>query len=197
MSTNQDRLEELRNKETLTTSELDELIRLSPEGSFMILPNVKTMGVLDIERSHKNFQEGPHRSRHAFEQGCYLEVISLRIQHTEFWLRMYWVAKNAKGKIFEENDRRTFGAIINDCSRLGFRSDLISRLRDFNEKRIDAIHKYLLGVTDYDELKAVCESNTGLDREVQEYVVSQVGVAARRADDLVGNIVYRKDLREK
>jgi hypothetical protein len=107
------------------------------------------------------------------------------------------VAKNGKGRIFEANDRRTFGKIIEDCSKLGFRSDLISRLHDFNKKRISAIHKYLLGGTDYDELKKVCKSNSGLDIDVQKYVVLQVGVASRKAEDLVGKMVVRKVLKKK
>jgi hypothetical protein len=173
---NEDRLKELRGKETLTDDEMKELIRLSPPSTFKSLPDMQTLGVTDIECAFQNFKEGAERSKHAFESGCYLEVISLRLQHTEFWLRMFWVAKNRKGKVFDPNDKRTFGAIINDCSNLGFRTDLLARLKDFNEHRINAIHKYLLGATDYDELKKVCESNTGLDREVGEYVANEIGI---------------------
>jgi hypothetical protein len=195
-----DRITKLKNKGnygTLTIAELDEFIRLCPDDLFLTLPNIKKMGVLDIEKSLRHFQEGSKRSRNAFEHGCYLEVISLGIQHIDFWLRMYYVAKNGKGKIFEKKDRRTFGMIIDDCKKLGFRSNLISILRDFNEKRILAIHKYLLGGTDYDELKDVCKSYSGLDIVVQEYVVEQVGVASHKAKDLVGKMVIRKVLIKK
>src|SRR5918911_288518 len=170
------RLEELKSKEVLTDEEMNELIRLSSPGSFKTGPNLKTMGVVDVDRAFENYKEGPERSRHALENGCYLEVISLRLQHIELWLRMFWVARNKKGKIFDPNDKRPFGVIINDCANLGFRPDLIVRMKEFNEHRINAIHKYLLGATDYNELKKVCEENTGLDMEVGEYVRNEVGI---------------------
>jgi len=113
------RLQELGAKETLSDEEMKEIIRLSPSGTFKTFPNLVTMGVVDVGRAFDNSKEGPSRSRHALEQGCYLEVISLRLQHAEFWLRMFWVAKNRRGSIFAQNDRRAFGVIIKDCSDLG------------------------------------------------------------------------------
>jgi hypothetical protein len=170
------RLEALRAKETLTDEEMKELIPLSPSGTFKTGPNLIAMGVVNVDMAFGNFKEGPDRTKHALEQGCYLEVISLRLQHAELWLRMFWVAKNQQGRIFEPDDRRTFGAIINDCSNLGFRQDLITRLREFNQHRINTIHKYLLGATGYAELRLVCETSTGLDGEVGEYVRNEVGI---------------------
>jgi hypothetical protein len=46
---NEDRLKELRAKETLTDEEMNELIRLSPPSSFKTGPNLKTMGVVDVD----------------------------------------------------------------------------------------------------------------------------------------------------
>jgi hypothetical protein len=165
-----ERLAELEKKETLTDSEMQELVSLKPHRSFSSGPNLLKLGVADVSIAFDNFKEGPSRTKHALENHCYLEVISLRLQHAEFWLRIFWVVKNKKGKIFETDDRRTFGMIINDCKNLGFDLDLIERLRKFNEHRINAIHKYLLGATTYEELREVCEAYTGLDGEVGEYV---------------------------
>ena len=173
---NENRLEELKAKDILTDEEMSELIRLSRPRSFKSGPNLKAMGIIDVNRAFENYKEGSARSRYALENGCYLEVISLRIQHIELWLRMFWVARNKKGKIFDPNDKRTFGVIINDCANLNFKLDLIVRLKVFNEHRINAIHKYLLGATDYNELKKVCEENTGLDIEVVEYVRDEIGI---------------------
>ena len=171
------RLEELRKKDTLTDSEMQELIQLSPPGTFKKLPvNMQALGIINLEQAWENFKEGPARSKHALENSCYLEVISLRLQHAEFWLRMFWVVKNKKGKIFDQKDKSTFGMIINDCEKLGFRPDLIKRLREFNEHRVEAIHKYLLGATSYSKLREVCETSTGLDGEVGEYVRNEIGV---------------------
>lgn len=170
------RLEELKSKETLTDDEMNELIRLSPSGSFKSVPNLKAMGVVDVARAFENLKEGPGQSKHALENECYLEVISLRLQHIELWLRMFWVTRNKKGKIFDPNDKRTFGMIINDCANLGFRPDLVVRMKEFNAHRVNAIHKYLLGATDYSELREACEDHTGLDMEVGDYVRNQVGI---------------------
>jgi len=170
------RLKELQSKETLTDSEMNELISLSSPNTFKSLPNMYSLGVVDVERAFYNFKEGPERAKNALSNKCYLEVISLRLQHAEFWLRMFWVAKNKKGKIYEPEDKRTFGVIINDCKQLGFKTDLIQRLLEFNEHRINAIHKYLLGATEYGELRDVCEKSYGLDGEVGEYVRGEIGL---------------------
>lgn len=169
-------LKELQSKETLTDSEMNELISLSSPNTFKSLPNMYSLGVVDVERAFNNFKEGPERAKNALSNKCYLEVISLRLQHAEFWLRMFWVAKNKKGKIYEPEDKRTFGVIINDCKQLGFKTDLIQRLLEFNEHRINAIHKYLLGATEYDELRDLCEKSYGLDGEVGEYVRGEIGL---------------------
>lgn len=170
------RLEELKSKETLTDKEMFELMSLSPPRMFSALPNMLTLGVVDIDKAFNNFKEGPERSKNALNNGCYLEVISLRLQHSDFWLRMFWVAKNKKGKIFDSDDRRTFGNLVNDCKQLGFNNELITRLVEFNDHRINAIHKYLLGATEYTELREVCEKSSGLDGEVGEYVRKEIGI---------------------
>jgi hypothetical protein len=83
-----ERLEELRQKEELTDTEMNELMTLSPPGTFVKAPNLIELGVVDIARAIRNFQEGSVRSKHAMEQGCFIEVINLRVQHAEFWLRI-------------------------------------------------------------------------------------------------------------
>ena len=170
------RLEELRAKETLVDVEMQELIRLSAPATFKLGPNLLSIGVIDLEKAFENFKDGPKRSQHALQNGCYIEVISLRLQHAEFWLRIFYVAKNKKGKIFEPDDKRTFGVIINDCKQLGFSSDLTKKLMAFNHHRINAIHKYLLGETDYEELRKVCDRSNGVDGEVGKYVRDEIGI---------------------
>jgi len=137
---------------------------------------MKDLGVVDIGKAFQNFEEGPDRAMHAMKNGCYMEVISLRLQHSEFWLRMFWVVKNSSGEIFDPNHRRMFGTIIRECAGLGSRQDLVNRLEKFNDDRINAIHKYLLGATDYGELQKVCDGSTGLGGEVGEYVRREVGL---------------------
>lgn len=166
---------ELQKKETFTQAEWEELVQLSPPNTFWSLPNLRTIGVVDFKRAVQNLEEGADRARHAMENGCYLEVISLRLQHIEFWLRLFWVAENQKCSIFEPDDRRPFGAIVCDCARLGLCHNLVCRLKEFNKHRINAIHKWLLGATEYDDLRKVCEDSYGLDSDVGKYVKQKIG----------------------
>ncbi len=123
-----------------------------------------------------NLKEGAELSRRAYESGCYIEVISLRLQHIDFWLRAYWVARNKGGEIFDAKDKRTFRALIEDCKKLGFDEELIERMRSFNQARVDSIHKYLLGAIRYADLAAVCDNHRGLDSDVRKYVCQHVGI---------------------
>ena len=78
--------------------------------------------------------------------------------------------------IFNSEDKRTFGMIINDCKNLGLDLNLGTRLVGFNKARIDAEHNYLLGKTDYDSLKETCILYHGLDKEVGDYVRGSLGL---------------------
>jgi hypothetical protein len=84
--------------------------------------------------------------------------------------------------------------IIGDCKRLGFAENLIEELQEFNKKRIDAVHKYLLGVTDYEALREACDLFLGLDSKVREFVISSIGVPVESAEDFIGNVVLRRDI---
>lgn len=180
------RLDELQQKEELTTAEMDELVRLSPKGRFMLLPQLQHIGVVNIQKSMSNLQDGAAKSKHALQQGCFIEVIALRTQHAEFWLRMFWAAKNTNGKIFAPSDKRTFGVIINHCIALGLPQELGDRLQAANQHRIDAVHKYLLGETDYAALGEACTANQGLDADVRAFVVMAIGQPAQGAQELIG-----------
>ena len=151
-------------------------MHLSPPGSFKRLPNLMTIGIGNIDKAIKNLQEGAERSKHALKNGCFIEVISLRIQHIEFWLRFFWVAKNQKGQIYSSSDKRTFGKIIAECEKMGFKSELIMQLKKFNSDRVNAIHRYLLGAIEYNQLEQVCSDSTGLDAIVREYVTKEIGI---------------------
>jgi len=183
-----ERLYELQQKEELTTAEMDELIRLSPSGRFMLLPQLQHIGVVNIERAISNIENGAAKSKHALQQGCFIEVIALRAQHAEYWLRMFWAAKNKNGRIFAPSDKRTFGMIIKDCIELGLSQELGDRLQAANQHRIDAVHKYLLGDTDYAALGDACIANQGLDADVRAFVVRAIGRPAQSAQELIGRV---------
>ena len=176
---------------TFTTDELNRLIK-SGKGTFLILPNAAALGVCDYERAGRNLAEIPERGVVAYQSGCFIEVIELRMQYMDFWLRMYWVVKNDAGAVFVENDRRTFGRVITDCEEVGLPPRLVKRLRAFNTDRIEAVHKYLLGATDYQGLRVVCDSHGALQEVVKEYVVKAVGRPATSVEDTVGSMLLSR-----
>jgi hypothetical protein len=169
--TKEKRLSELQGNEIITDAEMNELMDLSPNGEIKNGPNLFTLGIKNLEIFIENLNEGSIISEQAFEQGFYIETISLRLQHIELYLRMFVVVKNKKGKIIDsETDKRTFGNFINECDTLGFDKTLIAEMKDFNEYRIIAIHKYLLGEIRHSDLKEVCIRTKGLDARIREYV---------------------------
>jgi hypothetical protein len=170
------RLQELRSRSELSDAEMRELIDLSKPGELLSLPTFDSLGVINVERAFANLGELIPRADSAFQAGYYLETISLRLQHIELWLRMFWVAKNRGGMLFDQNDRRTFGQIVEDCARLAFDPALVHDLRSFNQHRINAIHKFLLGGTDYQELRQACEAFATLPKSIGEYTRSVVGI---------------------
>jgi len=177
MDKSQLRIEQLERKEdALTHEEMLELISLKPDGTFLHLPNAFTLGISDLDKQVRNLKERPGRIYRALSNGCFIEVIALRVQYIEIWLRIYWVIKNEQHQIFSPGDKKTFGHVINDCAKCGFRHDLIDRLKQFNKERVNAVHKYFLGDTDYAALEQVCKQTAGLDREIVKYVVAEIGV---------------------
>ena len=72
-------------------------------------------------------------------------------------------------------DKRMFGTFISDCEALGFDATLTKRLRDFNQARIDGIHKYLLGLLVHgDTLCHILFSTRGF----QDLIELGVGISA-------------------
>lgn len=184
------RLDELRGKDQLTQSEMEELLALtSAEGAWIALPEATRLGISNLDRFVANTHEATERYRRAREQGCYIEVTALRVQQAELWLRMYWAAKNPRRAIYAPGDKRTFGAVIEECAQLGFDPALVARLREFNRDRIDAVHKYFLGDTDYEALGEACARHDGLNRQVVDYVIAQVAVPADPTDHPAGAIM--------
>ncbi len=170
------RVKELRSADHLSDEEMRELIALSNPGEVISLPSFDSIGLLNFDKAFKNLNEIMERADRAETLGFFVEAISLQLQHTEFWLRMFWVAKNPKGRIFAPGDKSTFGQVVEKCAKLNFEPGLTEELRRFNQHRTDAIHKLLLGGTDYDELGEVCQKYRDLPRQVGQHVRGLVGI---------------------
>jgi len=166
---------------------LQEMLDLAPEdATFLALPNAADLGVNDIEGFLANSYDIHDRHRHALDSDCFIEAIAIRVQHIELWLRMYWVRENSGGGVYSPQDKRTFGVIINECAAIGLPQDLEKDLRAFNDVRIDAVHKYLLGDTDYQQLKAAAVAFEQLDSRTVDFVMSKISRPATVNDLMAG-----------
>src|ERR1041385_5387401 len=62
--------------------------------------------IVNGEQAISNVAELIARAERAFELGCYIEAMSLRLQHMELWLRVFHLAKNGGGTLFPRDDKR-------------------------------------------------------------------------------------------
>lgn len=148
---------------------------ISDNQEFFILPNAKNLGLVDGLKAMENLSIIVNRAKKALENHFYIEFISLKIQYLEFLLRIYWVIKNPDNKVLDENSQIFFGTLIHNCETLKFEPALINKLSDFNSTRNKAIHKFMMGATNEDELKIVCEKYSKLGNEIYNYVVDECG----------------------
>jgi hypothetical protein len=122
--------------------------------------------IVNSEQAMSNVGELIARAERAYELGCYIEAMSLRLQQMELWLRIFQLAKNGGGSLFAADDKRTFGQIIADCERIGFDIELVRLMRAFNLHRTRAVHKFILGATDYEHLRVICARYSALPAQV-------------------------------
>ena len=170
-----------------------EYVKLFVIFDFYELPNCIELGISNINKSIENLSIIVDKAKTAYEQAFYIEFISLKIQYLEYFLRMYYVKKNKKGKIFPSDDKKTFGMIINDCKLIGFDPNLILSLNEFNHQRINAIHRFLLG--DYDEIDfiLICEKYKKFGEDIKNYVIKEIGIPIKDSKALpnkVGSMIF-------
>jgi hypothetical protein len=155
---------------------------------FIVLPNAKNIGIIDFNKSLENLSKIIQKGKSALEQGFFIEFISLKIQYLEFYLKIYWVSKNSKDEILDENSRKFFGTLIQECKEYGFDSSLIEKINDFNTERVKAIHKFLMGGTSESELKSFCVENSKLGNELYNYVLDECGVFIDNVKNIPENV---------
>lgn len=149
---------------------------INDEHEFCILPNAKNIGIIDFQKSMENMSIIVDRAKLAFENKFFTEFISLKIQFLEYYLKIYWVSKNPKNEILDENSRKFFGTLISECKNYGFDSTLIDKIEDFNNQRVQVIHKFLMGGISESEMGEVCNKYSKLGNELYQYVIKECGI---------------------
>lgn len=150
------------------TNELCEAIRSSPPGTFKLFR--ATENEPEVEQSMANLENLTLRVRHARESNCLIEVISLRLQYMDLWLRVFY-----ENTPHTEGREREFGRLLKQCLKQGLSKDLYDRIHQFNKDRVRAIHGYLVGHIAYDQLTSVTEESDGLSAKLVEFVLINSG----------------------
>lgn len=125
------------------------------------------------------------RINHAMNVGCHIEALSLRIQHIDYWLRVYLATEPVRKPALAQRNS-PFGTLLNDCKTNGFHrapNDLVKRLRDFAHARNEALHNFMKGAVTYAKLYEVLSGSASLHYEVIIYVLETSGVHVWSAPD--------------
>lgn len=157
-----------------STAQLIEAIRSSPPGTFKLFR--ATEAEPEVEQSMANREDLAVRVRHARESNCLMEVISLRLQYMDIWLRVYY-----ENTPHTEPREREFGRLLKQCFKQGLPKGLYDKLHHFNGDRVKAIHGYLVGLIAYDQLATVVLESDGLSEELTEFVLLNSSEAVTEA----------------
>ena len=130
-----------------------------------------------------NVVELRNRIYHAIEANCYIEVISIRLQIIDYWLRLFFSNKAAT----DQKREREFGRLLKQVLNLGLEKALYEQLLEFNRHRINAIHGYVIGTTSYETINKVAIESDQLLRACVEFVIRNSGVIVNSRDQLVAN----------
>ncbi|WP_422419180.1 hypothetical protein [Pseudomonas sp. GZD-222] len=155
----------------LTMSEKNsilEAMKSSPPKTFKLFR--ATEDNPQVEQSMSNMDTVASKIQHARSANCLIEVISLRLQFIDVWLRIYF--SNTEQT---EKREREFGRLLKQCFKAGLDKDLYDLILQFNKHRVDAIHGYLIGVTSYEVLSRVIDESDGLAERLAEFVLLNCG----------------------
>ncbi len=150
------------------TNALIEAIKSSPPNTFKFFKATEENP--EVEQATRNMSTVAAKIAHARAAGCLIEVVSLRLQFMDVWLRVYFSNTNQ-----EEKREREFGRLLKQCFKAGLDKHLYDAILQFNKHRVDAIHGYLIGVTSYEVLSEVLEESDGLAEELAEFVLINSG----------------------
>ncbi|MEX5546108.1 hypothetical protein Q1J68_10875 [Pseudomonas pergaminensis] len=170
--------------------DLFEMILSHPPGSFKYFHSEGKE--VDIQQALKNKDELQARIAHARNSNCFIEVISLRLQHLEMWLRIYY--NNSR---HNEPRQQEFGRLIKQCFKIGLNKNIYDRLSTFNKDRRISIHGYLMGQMKYNDFYKTIEDSDTLSQDLIEFVILNAGEVVteehRTSHNNVGDLIFFVD----
>lgn len=133
----------------------------------------------------------------AFENGFYLEWLSLLLIKAEFWLRVFLYNQEKYANKNVLNDGLSFGTIINECRSAGMKNEIVRKLQRLNNRRIQYIHNYLKGDFDYDNIKTENVNFKLVVEELQEFCFETSVRILDNAEDLDNTIGFVRPVKFK
>lgn len=162
--------------------ELYRLVENSPRGSCRMFTADKS-GVQDYIQQHfKNHDDIKNKIRNAINSNCFIELISLRLQIIDYWLRIF--LENSTPEIKRD---REFGRLIKQAKNAGLPQQIYNKLEDFNNTRIAAIHGFAIGTTSYEQIQRAAESSKSLLIETITHIANNSGEVVYSRDHLHAN----------
>ncbi|AOY90516.1 hypothetical protein BKK79_00740 [Cupriavidus sp. USMAA2-4] len=152
-------------------------IAAEPPGSFKLFRTRDADPAVEVQI--RNMAELMQRVEVARRAGCLIEVVSLRLQYIDVWLRRFFDSKASA----DAQREREFGRLLRQCFELGLEKGLYDRIQQFNNARVKAIHGFLVGATDYDSIEEAVHASDHLARETAAFVVKFGG------EDVTANFV--------
>ena len=131
---------------------------------FIRIGEARKTGVEDIEGFVTNFGNIGNYLWKAYKNGYYIEFISLQLQLIDFWLRIL-VTNNNKRKKYGLGDKITFGKLLIDVKEY-LPLSLYQELVEYNNERINAIHKFVLGKCSYNKIGGAAKKYKMIHKKV-------------------------------
>jgi hypothetical protein len=120
------------------------------------ISNLADLGAPDVSLTSGKLIELQTRAHQAFTNGYFIEFLSIILLELDFWLRVYLNEKGVHSIRGDPlsicSDRHTLGTLIYAAKNNGLDPALFKRLSDFNNVRIDYIHRYTTTPAPYESL---------------------------------------------
>ena len=125
-----------------------------------------------VEQHIDNGKELLDHIHRAEAAGCFVEVMSLKLQFADDWLRYFIKFKSPTDDV---EKLLMFGKVVTRALELGLDASLAARLRSFAEGRNNALHGFVAGRVSYASVEAAARNTAGLVGEVFRWVLTNAG----------------------
>ncbi len=146
-------------------------VKSDPPGTYKLLKGYGTGVEKDINTHLINRQQVNDHISCAFQSGYYLEVIAFTMQVLDYWLRIFFVNKSE----IQDARKKEFGALLEQCYKLGLPSGIYKELKELNSERVKVIHGYMIGLIKYDSFKPIALQANSLIPKLTVIVLDNCG----------------------